>query len=483
MTQRSKDAAHDGAARFHRRATRSLWLTAFALCSLAACEKASQDDAHDHAGETAEAPTNRIAAPALVRANLGIQFAPVQRRRVAATLRLPGRFESLPQGRQEYRTPIAGRVMVKVAPMQQVAQGDVLYELDAPEWRAAQRRMQDLVTNQGVTSARLEAMTPLLIAHESHEKSLLEAQTVLRARIEQLEATQREVGGQAEQTTSARLSLAQVNAQLAEAAEKHANLRATLAELRAELDAAQQRMAFELDAATAITGLQRDALIAMDGGEPRWRSMRAIEVRARIAGVADRLPAANGAWVEASGLLAEVVDVSQMRFVAHGLQSDLPRLQDGLVAHIVPVGSAGGAATAGSLRIGITADAHQRSIDLYVELPTPPSWARPEVAAFVEIETKGGAADELAIPSRAVLQDGLQKVIFRRAKDDPDVVIRMEADLGVDDGRWIEVKSGLADGDEIVVDGAYELVLATSGSQQKGGHFHADGTFHAEEDH
>ena len=63
------------------------------------------------------------------------------------------------------------------------------------------------------------------------------------------------------------------------------------------------------------------------------------------------------------------------------------------------------------------------------------------------------------------------------------MVIRCDADLGVDDGRFVEVKSGLADGDEIVVDGAYELVLATSGSQQKGGHFHADGTFHSEEDH
>lgn len=483
MTQTSMDAAHAGAVRIPRRADRSRRLLCCALLALAACGKTAPDAGHGDANEKQEAPTNRIAAPALVRANLGIQFAPVQRRRVAATLRLPGQFESLPQGRQEYRTPVAGRVQVKVAPMQQVAEGDVLYELDAPEWRATQRRMQDLVTNQGVTSARLEAMTPLLIAHESHEKSLLEAQSVLRKRIEQLEATQREVGGQAEQTTSARLSLAQVNAQLAEAAEKHANLRATLAELRAELGAAQQRMSFELDAASAITGRKREELLETEGGEPRWRSMNAIAVRARTAGVADRLPAANGAWVEASDLLAQVVDLKQMRFVAHGLQSDLPKLHDGLVARVVPVGTANGASANGSLRIGIAADAHQRSIELYVELPTPPSWARPEVAAFAEIETKGGANEELAIPSRAVLQDGLQKVLFRRAKDDPDVVIRMEADLGVDDGRFVEILSGLADGDEIVVDGAYELVLATSGSQQKGGHFHADGTFHAEEDH
>jgi hypothetical protein len=36
------------------------------------------------------------------------------------------------------------------------------------------------------------------------------------------------------------------------------------------------------------------------------------------------------------------------------------------------------------------------------------------------------------------------------------------------------------EGDEIVLGGAYQLVLATSGTAQKGGHFHADGTFHAD---
>ena len=53
-----------------------------------------------------------------------------------------------------------------------------------------------------------------------------------------------------------------------------------------------------------------------------------------------------------------------------------------------------------------------------------------------------------------------------------------------DDGMWIEVKSGIMDGDEIVMAGAFELVLASSNQSIKGGHFHADGTWHADgEDH
>jgi len=37
------------------------------------------------------------------------------------------------------------------------------------------------------------------------------------------------------------------------------------------------------------------------------------------------------------------------------------------------------------------------------------------------------------------------------------------------------------EGDEIVLAGNYQLMLATSGSAPKGGHFHSDGTFHAED--
>ena len=48
----------------------------------------------------------------------------------------------------------------------------------------------------------------------------------------------------------------------------------------------------------------------------------------------------------------------------------------------------------------------------------------------------------------------------------------------MDDGRWVALLSGVRDGDEVVLDGAFQLMLATSGSIQKGGHFHSDGTFH-----
>ena len=109
------------------------------------------------------------------------------------------------------------------------------------------------------------------------------------------------------------------------------------------------------------------------------------------------------------------------------------------------------------------------------------SWARAGVSGYLEITLAGGK-NELAIPLAAVIRDGLTPIIFRRDPNDPNKVIRMEADLGVTDGRFVVLASGVKAGDEIVVDGNYQLMLATSGSTAKGGHFHSDGTFHEGKD-
>ena len=100
------------------------------------------------------------------------------------------------------------------------------------------------------------------------------------------------------------------------------------------------------------------------------------------------------------------------------------------------------------------------------------------VSAQLEIVTGDSGATELAIPLAAVQRDGLIPIIFRRAPDNANEVIRLEADLGMDDDRWVEVLSGVGEGDQIVLDGGFQLMLATSGTIQKGGHFHADGTYH-----
>jgi hypothetical protein len=216
---------------------------------------------------------------------------------------------------------------------------------------------------------------------------------------------------------------------------------------------------------------------------PRWKSLDAIEVTAWthapvVASTVSRCP-----WVREGDLILGAVDHRELLFRGRALQSDLGALRDGQAALIVP--PQGGSldlkdAMAAGLMIGLDADPHQRLIDLILYPQSLAEWARPGIAAFAEIVVDESAGEETAVPLSCVLTDGLDKIIFLRDRKDPDQAQRMIADLGVNDGRWVVIRSGLRAGDEVVLDGAYELKLSGAGKTQKGGHFHPDGTFHEE---
>lgn len=453
------------------------------LLALAGCSKPPTSVAP----QEPPTPTNRIAVPDTVRKNLGIEFVKVERRHVAQTLRVPGHFELLPTARHELRTPVQGRVTLLVEPLQVVTAGELICRVDSPQWRERQREIGAIETQIRIEQSRLQSLQPLIAAHLVHEESLQEAVAVLEERQRNIESTQTSVGGQARELADARGQLAQLRASLAEAREKGAETQASVAEAQAQLAAGRDRFQLALHAAAAVTGRTPEELLAAAPGAtdntPYWRVLAAIDVRAVMGGVVDQLQVASGSWLEPGQLVLSVSDLTQVRFRARGLQSDLPRLRDGLPAAAIPALSttARTPRVAGSLLLGSEADPMQRTIDLFLQPSETTAWARPGVAGFLEIDTAATEEAVLAIPLAAALQDGLTRVLFRRDPADPDQVIRLEADLGFDDGRWVEVKSGVRDGDEVVLAGAYELMLASSGSAGKGGHFHADGTFHAEE--
>ena len=441
---------------------------AFLSTALAACCDQAAVDADPYAAEHAEqaaAPTNRVDIPDAVRRNLGVTFAKVESRDVARTLRVPGRFESLPTAHREYRAPLGGRIEILVAQYDRVAAGAPLYRVDAPAWRALE---EEIVA----VNAKVQSMPPLREAHRVHEESLAEKVELWRTRLEQLEALQAAGGGSAQQMTEARIELVTTKAELADVMEKDAILEADEQRAQAELRALRARR----EAILASCGCAVDSAAAMERMQP-------LVVCAVADGVVDDLGVTQGGLAEEGARVVTVMQPEKIRFRAHALQGDLARLRDGLGARIAPAGAASLASAstmAGALSIAPEADAASRTIDLLVTPGSLAPWARAGVAGSLEVTLEGGS-EELAIPLGCVVRDGNKAIVFRRDPKSPDKAIRLEADLGVDDGRWVVVQSGVREGDEIVLAGNYQLMLATSGSAPKGGHFHSDGTFHAED--
>jgi hypothetical protein len=418
-----------------------------------------------HESEPAAAPpSNRVEIPSSVRKNLGMTFARVESRAVAQTLRVPGRFEAIATARREYRAPLQGQVELLVTQYQRVEAGQLLYRVSSAEWGALHEEI-------AATQARVDSMAPLREAHRIHEASLEARVTLWKERLVQLEKLRDAGGGSAAQIATTRESIIDASAELADIREKDAELIA-------------QQKSFE--AALRSLFSQRDLVLRAGGASTPTHSgwSHTYEVNAITPGVVESIGVISGGLVEDSGLVLTIVQPELIRFRARALQSDMGRLRDGLASLIVaPQGGTIGLqeTMAGLLQIGLSADPDERTVDLIVQPSTLSSWARAGVSAHLEITLEGGQ-EALAIPLATVVRDGVTPIIFRRDPANADRAIRMQADLGISDGRWIVIESGVKDGDEVVLAGNYQLMLATAGNAAKGGHFHSDGTFHEGKD-
>jgi multidrug efflux pump subunit AcrA (membrane-fusion protein) len=449
------------------------------IAALAACSGGKDETSETAGAAQAEPITNRVDIPPAVRKNLGITFAKVEKRRIGQTVRVPGSFELLPQARHEYRATLPGRVEYLVQQYQAVEAGTPLYRMQSPEWPEVQHDM-----SEGLFAIEA-ARNDIAVA----EATLKETETRIKLQRERIAA------------------LAQAEVRRAELDLELAQLEAVLPRLGTEIDAkrsmlaaAEKRFDHTINRAAALLGTTRESLQetvqhdsdSHSGGGPRWQNIDQIEVKAAQSGIVESIALTPGGWAETASLVLTTANPQQVRFRGLGLQADLPRLRNGAPAIILPPTSGtdgNGSALEpipADLTIGLEADPAQRTVAL---LATPekqenpgalPDWARPGVSAFLEIETAGTGTEEMVIPRSAIVQDGLSHIIFRRDPANPDKVIRMEADLGLSDGRWAVVGSGVRVGDEVVLNGVYELKLATSATAQKGGHFHSDGTYHAE---
>ncbi|MFH1419963.1 MAG: efflux RND transporter periplasmic adaptor subunit [Planctomycetota bacterium] len=454
-----------------------------AFLTLPGCRDDATSNADTHAQEREEAaaaPTNRIDIPPSVRQNLGITFVKTERRAVRSVIRLPGQFEFRPKARREYNAMLSGRVRLAVEQFQTVSAGDVLFELDSPQWHRVQSGLAEAFKACYCCLPELDAARAAKTENET-----------------QLAFLEQRIG----RLTGAGSRDVELEAELSKLQTMAPRLEAEVRAKKADMQSALLAYNVLLNEAQSLSGVPREQLEKLlepeEGTEPKedeslatpyWSTVDRIVVRAEAAGVINQIGVTNQGWAETGDLIVETIEPTALRFHADALQTDINLFEDGQPGRLVP--PLGGSidlqdTVDGRIDVGFQAHPEQRTIPIYLVPEGLPRWAKAGVTAYLEVLVDGGDEPVLTIPEAAIVRDGLDKVFFRRDPRDPDQVVRIVADLGATDNRWIEVKSGVRPGDEIVLGGVYPLMLAssTTGEMQKGGHFHADGAFHETKEH
>lgn len=118
---------------------------------------------HDHGHEHGSSRSVEVSDSAA--RSMGLRTVRAVRRRMRSTRVLNGRLELSPDARRTTSAPVAGRLSLKVKPLQDVAKGDVLFTLASPGLKEQDREIQ-------VLEARLQVYRQLKSANAELEAQL-----------------------------------------------------------------------------------------------------------------------------------------------------------------------------------------------------------------------------------------------------------------------------------------------------------------------
>jgi len=352
----------------------------------------------------------------------------VEKRSLVERVRLPATVRARPRGRASVHPPVAGRVLAPPggevpAIGTRVAKGEVLALVEPP--------FSDL----GVRIAEAEA-------------------EVLRAAAD-LE--------RAERIAERVRALAEEKARPEREAED------------AEFEARLARATHE--GALAVRDSYRKAAAAAFGAPPGdSESPFAFALRSPIDGIVTAVGIAVGEFVAPERPLLTILDAGTVLVEARVSESDLGRLgpsRDALYAtpdapdRFVPIlGEDGGR----FLLLGPEVDPKTRTVPLVYEVPNPDGRLRIGMALDVYVET-GRVEASLAVPASALVEEGGRPVAFVQLAG--ETFEKRDVETGLRDGEFVQILSGLAEGERAVTRGATAIRLASaSGAIPAHGHEH-----------
>ncbi len=255
-----------------------------------------------------------------------------------------------------------------------------------------------------------------------------------------------------------------------------------------ELRRLEELLELEAVPARRVAEAQKEEKVAraeMEAAERRLKQYRsrpesnagatAITVPSPINGKLDGVFVTPGAYLQEGAPLFHVIDTEHLRLEARIPEPDIGRLTNPRGAWFEVEGfdapfeidlEKGDRMIA----LGSKVDPRSRTVPLVFEFPNVEGQLR--IGMFVRAHVLIGEEKEAtAIPTAAIEENAGQAVAY--VQRGPDTFERRILTLGIRDGEYVEVVSGLNAGETVVTQGSYLVQLAASGPQEAGhGHAH-----------
>ena len=198
---------------------------------------------------------------------------------------------------------------------------------------------------------------------------------------------------------------------------------------------------------TAQLNLKQARVAASKGG-----------VRSPVSGYVHRKLTEEGEWVGPGSPIATIIDMDKLKVVGNVPESRLRYVEEGAEVDIV-IPARDEVMTGTIHRIGLDALPQTRTYPVEVHISNPEMKLRPGMHARVEFVKKTWK-QALKIPRDAILQgfSGSEAMVFPNSEGGVAGAELRRVALGPNDGAEVLVKSGLEDGQRLIVRGHRGLV-------------------------
>ena len=173
------------------------------------------------------------------------------------------------------------------------------------------------------------------------------------------------------------------------------------------------------------------------------------------AGVVFEREMSKGEVIEAGKKVLSISDLSTVWVLLNIHEKDLAKVKRGTTVKIQTESYPGEVFAGKVAYIGDIVDPQTRTIPLRVEVPNPRARLKPGMFATAEVITGISSTEAIIIPSSAIQKIEGKPSVFVQGKDGS--FAKRELELGREFGNSVEVKSGLKEGEQVVVTGAFTL--------------------------